>query len=187
MRFLKIIIITLISLALFIQTTAALTITIPDTSGEIGKETRVSVIVEDAVNVGSIDLTILYDPSILEVLKVEKGDLVKGMLSSNTDNEGIITIGIADSNGINGDGEIARITFNVLSNGSTSVTIQNAKAYDVDSHADIEVTVEHGNFQAAAASTSQEGGGGTPGFEIFILMFSIIIIFIYKRHRGSRK
>ncbi len=172
---------------LFIQTAAALTITIPDTNGEVGKKAEVSVMIEDASNVGSIDLTILYDPSILEISKVEKGNLVKGMFSSNTENDGIIVIELADSNGINGDGEIAKLTFNVLGNGSTPITIQNAKAYDVESHGDIEVTVENGNFQASPASSTNQGGGGTPGFEIqTVIIIFMIAIFIFKLRRKER-
>jgi len=174
-------IIPLLLFILSIQTVSALTISISDSSGSVGKEAEVSVMIEDATNVGSIDLTILYDPSILEISKVEKGTLVKGILSSNTENEGIIVIGIADSNGINGDGEIAKLTFNVLANGTTPITIQNAKAYDVDSHADIEVTVENGNFEA---KTAVQGGGDTPGFEIqtfIIILVGILFIYRWKR------
>ena len=167
---------------LSIQTASALTITVSDATGYVGEEAEVPVNIEDATDVGSIDITILYDPAVLNISKVEKGSLVKGMFSSNTENEGIIVIGIADSSGINGDGRIAKLTFNVIGNGSTPITIQNAKAYDVSTHADIEVSVENGNFQANYKTTA--GGKGTPGFElqtIIIILISSILILRFRR------
>ena len=158
--------------AFSIQTASALTITISDASGYIGEGAEVPVNIKDAADVGSIDLTILYDPTVLNISKVEKGDLVKGMLSSNIENEGIISIGIADSNGISGDGEIVKLTFDVIGNGSAPITLQNAKAYDVNTHADIEVSVENGDFQANYKTTT--GGSGTPGFELQTLIIVLI-------------
>lgn len=133
---------------------AELIVEIPDASGKVGDVINIPVNVKDAKSVGSMDIAITYDPSIVSIEKVEKGSLSKGIVSSNTENPGIIIVSVVDSSGINGDGEVVKLTFKLLKEGSTPLKIENVKAYDANTHIDIiaatsdgSITVENGGIQ----------------------------------------
>ncbi len=139
---------------------SALVVKIPDASGAVGEAVDVPVVVEGAENLGSMDIVVAFDPAVLKVKSVGKGELNKGLLTSNT-GEGVVAISLADSKGINGNGAVAVITFEVLKTGSSDLVIQAVKAYDVNTHVDIKVDTQNGKF------TAKEGGGkSTPGFEV---------------------
>jgi hypothetical protein len=181
-------------LLISLTTASALTVSIPDGSGAVGDTTSISVNVKDAQNIGSMDLVIAYDPEILKVVKVEKGGLVKGLFSSNTEQTGIVAIGIVDSKGINGNGEIAKITFEVLKEGESRINIVDAKAYDVESHIDIKVTGENGVFKAEKAEKTGETDKTekaptpaeekkSPGFEAGFAVVALAVVLMLRRGR----
>ncbi len=154
-------ILSLLILLSTLSVASALTVKVSDASGAVGDAVDVPVIVENAQNLGSMDIVITFDPQILKVKSVGKGELNKGLLTSNT-GEGVVAISLADSKGINGNGNIAVITFEVLKAGTSDLVIQSVKAYDVNTHTDIQVETQNGKF------TAKEGGGkSTPGFEAF--------------------
>ncbi|MBO8182949.1 MAG: hypothetical protein H0Z28_09185 [Archaeoglobus sp.] len=175
---------------LLLTTASALTVKIQGGSGAVGSEASLAISVKDAKNLGSMDLVIAYDPEILKVKKVEKGSLVKGLFSSNTEKAGVIAIGIVDSKGINGDGEIAKITFEVLKAGESSLEVANVKAYDVESHVDIQVTAENGVFKAEKAEeastqtptpTPTPEEKKSPGFEIGIAVAGLVLALFWRK------
>ena len=119
------------------------------------KETRpesISVPVEivNATNVGSIGFELVYDPAIVNAVKVEAGDLAaSAMIEYNTDTPGTVRVGIIDTLGMNGDGSIVRILFNIFDDsGSSTMTLANTKAHDVGTLADIPHEASQGNVEA---------------------------------------
>jgi ribosomal protein S28E/S33 len=179
---------------------AGLAVKVPEITGLVGEVATVPVEIEDAKNVGGIDIAILYDPAILKVKSVEKGVVIKGLLSSNTDREGIIVIGIVDANGMNGDGSIAEITFEVLKDGDTPIVVQ-AKAYEVDTHVDLQVETQNGKFIVVEKQKEDKTGfegqkeekttvvekqkeEKTPGFEASIVLLVIALVLL-KRGSGE--
>lgn len=162
-------------------TASALEVKVEDGSGAVGGNAVLSVTLRDAQNLGSMDLVLSYDPEILKVVNVEKGSLVKGLFSSNTEQAGVIAIGIVDSKGINGDGEIARITFEVLKKGESPIEFVDVKAYDVETHVDLKVTSENGIFRAEEGTAKEQKK--SPGFEIgfAVLALMIILTLIWRR------
>ena len=174
---------TLMFLIASMATANALTLSIPDTTGYIGKTVTIPVKIENASNVGSIELVILYNDSLLNVKKVEKGSLVKGLITYNTSEAGMIAVNLVDSNGINGDGEIIKITFDILATteGNTSLVIQNAKAYDVDTYTDLPIDTTTGMLTISTTSGTTQ----TPGFEIitFISAFTLLAILLVLKRR----
>ena len=149
---------------------AEVVVKVGDGSGAVGETATLSVEMIGAENVGSMDLVLTYDPEVLKVVKVDKGAMVKGLFSSNTDEAGIIGIGLVDSQGMSGDGEVARITFEVLKEGQCEVRIVDAKAYDVETHVDLSVKTENGVFKAEAGGTKAKS---TPGFEFWIAAIAV--------------
>jgi len=177
----------LVILVLLANSASALIVEIPDGSGNVGSSAVVSIKIKDAKNLGSMDLAVTYDPEILKVVKVEKGSLVKGLFSSNTKKAGIVAIGIVDSKGINGEGEIARITFEVLKAGESSLEVVNAKAYDVESHVDVKVMAQNGVFKAEKKAeatptvTQTPEQKKSPGFEIGFAVLALLLAIGWRR------
>ncbi len=154
---------------------SALTVKVSDATGAVGEAVDVPIVVENAQNLGSMDIVVAFDPEILKVKSVGKGELNKGLLTSNT-GEGVVAISLADSKGINGNGAVAVITFEVLKAGTSDLAIQTVKAYDVNTHVDIKVETQNGKF------TAKEGGGkSTPGFEVFAAIAGLGIAFAIRR------
>lgn len=170
-------ILALVFLLFFITNPAlGLKVKVQDASGSVGESIRVPILVEDAKNLGSMDVVITYDLAILKVKSVGKGELNKGLISSNTkevEGKGIISIAIADSRGINGSGEIAVITFEGLKEGSSEIVIQGVRAHDVETHLDIGADVQDGKLTVT--------GKKTPGFEIFLAAVSLIVLAFVSR------
>ncbi len=162
----------LVSSLVLMTSAQALTLRIPDTTGYVGKTVTIPVEIENASNVGSVELVVLYNDSILSVKKVEKGSLLKGLITSNTSEPGIIAINLVDSNGINGDGEIIKITFDILAEGNTPLIIQNAKAYDVNTYTDLPVDTTNGLLTISTGAPSSQ----TPGFEVITFLSALIIL-----------
>jgi len=73
----------------------------------------VPIRLEKVNNMGSLNFSLRYDPSVLKVVKVDAGDLVGGSLfQANTREAGIIRFGVvAQGAGISGDGPVAHVVF----------------------------------------------------------------------------
>lgn len=123
-------------------------------SCEGDKEVEVPINLENASNVGSLQIEISYDASVLQATQVEAEELGKNaMIESNLDNSGIVIIGIVDSSGIKGSGSVVNISFNVLeTDASSSVTIKNAAAHDVNTLVDLPTSLTQGSFAAGDVS-----------------------------------
>jgi hypothetical protein len=123
-------------------------------SCEGDKEVKVPINLENASNIGSLQMEISYDVSVLQATEVEAEELGKdAMIESNLDNPGIVIIGIVDSSGINGSGSIVSISFNVLEKDAASyLTIKNAAAHDVDTLVDLPTNLTQGSFAAGDVS-----------------------------------
>ncbi len=156
-------------------------ITINDASGSYETSVDVSVVISNVDDVGSIDLVVTYDPTILQVESVSKGEINNGMISSNSDTAGIISIAIADQNGIDEEGEIAVISFTVLEEtGSSPLRIEDLIVYDTDS-IEISATARDGTFMVSKISSYPKAE--SPGFELMVLIMGIICIAIIYRGR----
>jgi hypothetical protein len=169
-----------------LTTASAFVVKIPDSSGAVGESATISINVKGAKSIGSMDLVVSYDPELLKVVKVEKGGLVKGLFSSNTKEAGIIAIGIVDSKGISGDGEMAKITFEVLKAGESPINVVSVKAYDVESHVDVKVTAENGVFKAEKAEKTStpaptQEQKKSPGFEVGFAVVALMLALIRRR------
>jgi hypothetical protein len=84
--------------------------------------------------VGNLDLTLTYDPSVLEAIGVIGGSLTVDSIMEYNITPGNIRIALADSEGFQGDGSVVYVRFNVIgSEGqNTSLNITQSTANDVD-------------------------------------------------------
>jgi hypothetical protein len=118
----------------------------------------VPIYLERANNVGSLEFVLLYEPAVLRLAKIEPGALAGNALIETSDGSpGQVWAGMIDVDGMNGDGTVAVITFDIVgASGSTSpLTLQNVAAYDATTLLDILAEVSVGSFavddQALAA------------------------------------
>ncbi|MCK4824597.1 hypothetical protein KA005_53085, partial [bacterium] len=72
-------------------------------------------------DIGNMDITLSYDPSVIEATNVIKGGLTDESIFDHNILDGTIKIGLADNLGFSGDGSVAYVVFDVPGNeGSTS-------------------------------------------------------------------
>ena len=132
----------------------AITLFAAGCSCEGDKEIKVPINLENASNVGSLQIELSYDTSVLQTTKVEAEELGKNaMIEFNMDTPGYIIIGIVDSSGINGSGSVVSISFDVLEKDTaSSLTIINAAAHDVNTLVDLPTSLTQGSFAAGDVS-----------------------------------
>jgi hypothetical protein len=79
---------------------------------------KVSIDARNAGNLGSLELTLTYDPTIIKVVSVEKGTLAaNASLEYSADKPGKVWVGMVDAGGINGNGALAVINFDITGSG----------------------------------------------------------------------
>ncbi len=110
----------------------------------------VPINLQGASNVGSISIELTYDSTVLEAIDVKSGELASNaMMEYNIDNPGLVIIGIVDSSGINGDGALAEIGFDVIdSERTSSLTLSSVETHDATSLIDIINEPSDGSFVA---------------------------------------
>lgn len=113
-----------------------------------GGELKVPVDVKGASNVGSIGIELAYDSTVLEPLEVKTAELTgNSMMEYNVKIPGRVIIGIIDASGINGDGTLVTVSFNVVRNeGSSPLTLEKIEVHNANTLIDIPATVSAGHF-----------------------------------------
>jgi len=102
-----------------------------------------------AENIGSLEFVLTYDPSVLEMSGVEAGGLAQSALFDfGTRSPGRLWAGLIDSEGINGDGPIAVVSFKVVGPGASTslLALENITTYDAGSLLDILTNATSGSF-----------------------------------------
>lgn len=110
---------------------------------------NVPIYLTDAKNVGSLEFVFTYDPLVLEVADVEAGGLAQNSLFDfGTRQPGRLWLGIIDTDGINGDGPVAVVSFKAIGPGSgaSRLTLENVSTYDATSLLDILTDATSGSF-----------------------------------------
>lgn len=116
--------------------------------------------------IGNIDLTLNYDPSVLEATEVIKGGLTTDSLFDYNIMDGIIKISLADKQGFSGDGSIAYVKFDVTgSEGSSSnLAITAMTANRADNYETLEIETHDGMFNVISI---EEGMGDSDGDGVY--------------------
>ena len=110
---------------------------------------NVPIYLTGAKNVGSLEFILTYDPSVLEVSGVEAGGLARNALFDFGPREpGRLWAGLIDSDGINGDGPVAVVSFRVIGPGSSAsrLNLESIYTYDASSLLDILSDATSGSF-----------------------------------------
>ena len=154
---------------------ADLTVSVSDTTGAKGDTVEVPIDLEGASDVGSMSIVVKYDPDVLTAVAVEGDELGKNvMIEANTAGEGEVIIALVDSSGMNGDGAVAIISFEVTGDvGSTSpLTLDKVLVSDVDM-VEIITTTKSGTFSIEDAKLGDASAAMLSIVAIIIALFAI--------------
>lgn len=112
-------------------------------------EVKIPVDLKNASNVGSLHIELVYDSAVLEATEVKVGNLARNAaIEFNLGDPGRVIVAIIDAMGINGDGPVVTVSFNVVGEGMSSLTLENVEAYDAETLYDIITAASPGNFVA---------------------------------------
>jgi hypothetical protein len=137
----------------------------PEPTVAPAKEVAVSIFLEGAANVGSLEFVLVYVPTVLAVTKVEQGALASNvLLEFSARTPGLLRAVMIDANGISGDGPVAVVTFSVIGNGesSTALTLENVVAHDATTLLDIITRSSPGSFTVKDGSLTSPSLGFLP-------------------------
>ncbi|MCI0784824.1 MAG: hypothetical protein J4O03_06335 [Chloroflexi bacterium] len=121
---------------------------------------EVPVYLTGATNVGSLEFVLVYEPSVLEVVSVEKGTLARtALIDSGSRTAGRVWTAVIDTNGISGNGPVAVVSFNVVGNGveRISLTLESVYAYNATSLLDIVTEASAGSFTLESKAVISPG------------------------------
>jgi hypothetical protein len=120
-KYLKIAILLMLTVAIVVASGCALLKKKPATAtGEI----KVSIDARNASSLGSLELTLTYDPNVIKAVSVEKGSLAtNASLEYSVDKPGRIWLGMVDAGGINGSGTLATIKLDITGSGDASSSL----------------------------------------------------------------
>ncbi len=101
-----------------------------------GYTVSVNIRAENLSNVGSLDIAIYYDSSVVTLKEVKNGTLISGCLvSNNKDVVGVVSSSIASLTGLSGSGTLLTLSFTVKSDcaaGKYPIVVTVGDAYDVN-------------------------------------------------------
>ena len=101
--------------------------------GDEAGAVAVRINAQGADDVGAVHIELIYDADVLQATGVEKGTLASNaMLQSNLEPPGWVVVSMIDSSGMNGEGSLAVVTFEVVgeSGMSTPLLLGNLEAWD---------------------------------------------------------
>ena len=148
----------LFSILIFISPVSAaegITIFVNDASAKYGDTIQITINVSNAKEIGSMDISLQYDTDVLSLKHVEKGNLTQNSVMQWNIRGDKVLIGLIDGNGINGNGSIAILTFDVCGYpGSTSDLVLDATATNVSDFSPIQLITKNGKFTVMGSSTA---------------------------------
>lgn len=126
----------------------------PDTtapaSPPTGDSFTVPIELRGAPNIGSLHVEMTYDSNAVQVASVQSGTLPPDSLFEYSNAPGRVTIGLICLDGLSGDGEVATVTFEVLSsapgNGQTALVLDNVVAHSTESLLQVMATSSPGSL-----------------------------------------
>ena len=129
---------------------ALLTVRVPNATGKPGATIEVPIEVAGAANVGAMHIELSYDAGVLQANEVKRGPLAgSALLESDLSATGRAVIGLADVAGLNGDGAVAVVAFQVVGRegDASPLTLENLAAHDATTLDALAVQEINGTFQ----------------------------------------
>ncbi|WP_340818997.1 cohesin domain-containing protein [Methanolobus sp. WCC4] len=173
----------LVSLLCLVSLASAqdMVISVSDTTGAAESIVEVPINLEGAEDVGSMDISLMYDPAVLQAVGVEAGELGgNAYIESNTASEGKVMIALADSSGINGDGSVAVVSFKVLGDvgSSSTLTLGDVAVHNTDLVEVISPTID-GTLSVTEEASESAGYAGM--LLMTIGAIAVALLFVKRR------
>jgi hypothetical protein len=113
-------------------------------------QVKVAINAQGAHDIGALHVEFGYDPAVLKATHVEEGTLVgNAMMEYNVYDDGWVVVSMIDSHGMNGDGSLVVVTFEVVGEDdemSSPLTLANVKAWDATDVFEIHLESTSGSF-----------------------------------------
>jgi general secretion pathway protein D len=114
----------------------SLSIQPPVSSQTVGNTFQVAVLVQNAHDVASVPLQLQFDPKVLQLVKIDSGELLtRGgqppILTRNDDGPGLVSVNVARAAGapaMEGQGALLVLTFHSLAAGDASISLSRVGA-----------------------------------------------------------
>ena len=130
--------------------------------------------------IGNMDLTLAYDPDVLECTGVVKGSLTGNSLFESNILDGTIKISFADMEGFSGDGSVAYVKFDVVGpeRASCPLEILRLSANRADDLSALSIPAKDGTFTVigpdeALGDAAGDGGRYTAFDALYALLMSV--------------
>ncbi len=164
----------------------SVTLVAPNCQGLSGAEIKAPIHAREAEGIGSLQMEVVYDPTLLEPTEVEEGTMLPGaMLAFNVVAPGRLRVAVVGDpqTPVRGDGELVVVKFKVLGQAGREcpLNIEHAQAWEQTNEAlDMLVKVEHGKFAIERA--------GMPLWIIVavgVVVLLAVVVFILAARRGA--
>jgi len=168
---------------------ASVTVRVGSAQAASGDEVAIPVTVQGAPGIGAMHVEFVYDAAILEAKAVDKGSLLgdNALLDFNASEPGRLVAGFVTLDAVEGDGTVVTMRFTVKGKEgqSSPLRLENTKAWDGETHLDILVTTEGGEFTVSPAGLSLMSPLvlAILGFALFLLLLLFILLFLLRRRR----
>lgn len=139
------------------------TITFESRTTPMGSTVQIPITLQGvAGNIGNMDLTLQYDPAVLEAKEVMNGPLTQSAIFDSNIVAGDIKVSLASNQGFGGDGVIAYVKFNVIGavGSSSPLKISRVSANNADDLQSVTISAKDGLFKVISAT---EGSGDADG------------------------
>ena len=143
---------------LFSYPASAAELSVEDTYAAPGEEVTVSILIDDATDLLSADITLSYDQGILTAIGAETTSLTSDCIIAHTINWGEISLSLASDTALTGGrGALVDVTFGIAEaaeEGETTLSISDAALYDSDYQVKTLTTVDGTVTIATTATTT---------------------------------
>jgi hypothetical protein len=165
---------------------ATMTLRVASVEGERDSVVSVPISATGVVNVGALQFDLVYDPQVLRADTVTRGTPGgNALVDFNASVPGRLRIGMVTTEGIGSDGTIANASFQLTGDAgaSTSLTIENARAWDTPAHLEVLVSAEAGRVSVVAASPPWLVIGAVIG--LVALAFLVLLFALTRRKKPA--
>lgn len=165
------------------RTPEAIVLSVEQAEGTAGSRVTVPIVVEDAERLGPVQFVLKYDPAVLRVEDVGRGSLARAaMVHHELPEPGTLRVALITEGAMDGDGNLVDVEFEVLaSNQISRLELENARAWEWQSLAELIVDTRAGTFVATGPLWTSRTGLAVAG--LFVMV--IVVLLAGRRRRVS--
>lgn len=168
---------------------AALELTLPRAEVAPGQSTTAILSVSNAVDLGALQFSLVYDPQVATVIDVVAADLLPNAMLEFNPEEGRCNIALVSAEPVSGSGPLLEITFAAVGGGGSvsALTVQDPQAWEGVNNSLLDVAASDG--QVSISGVASVAAGPFPWRTIalvegaFLLLCIALFVWWWKRRR----